>query len=181
MPKTKKKQFNHKQPILYGIIAGLTVACVVLAIALVHSGRQATAQKGSPSVSLGAMQYRFTAGKAIKRNDASVNVLKSFLDNEAAHSGCSATAPAYEHVVAYTKDETQIFLGYGCGAADSPMFAVKTNGIWRSLSPTNHFDSFGLPDCQYVTANNISNEIAPVCASDTQLGVPTGIPKYLVR
>jgi hypothetical protein len=182
MPKTKKKQIVSRQKVLWGIILILVVICGVLVAALLNKTPvNTTSAKASPSISLGSMQYHFADGKATKRNDASVNDLRAFLEDKAAHEGCPVQAPAYEHVVAYTKDETQVFLKDGCGAADSPMYAVKTSGTWKALSPTNHFDYLGLPDCEYLADNSISSEIAPVCANTVQVGAPTGIPQYLVR
>ena len=176
MPKTKKKQIDKRQTVLYGIIAILAVLCVVLIFALAQKVNT-DSEKLSPSISLGSMQYDFSSGKAVKRDDASVTVLKAFLEADSVREGCSVTAPAYEHVVAYTKDETQVFLRYGCGAADSPMFAVKTNDTWKELSPTNHFDGFGVPDCNYLADNSISKEIAPVCVTGDEKETPV----YTVR
>jgi hypothetical protein len=175
MPKQKNSPTGKKILALYGIIAVLVALCGVLALGLAHR-TEANTQK-RPSVSLGAMQYDFSSGKAVKRNDAAVNELRLFLEADAAHEGCSPQSPAYEHVAAYTKDETQVFIKYGCGAADSPIYAVKTAGVWKLLSPTNHFDGFGIPDCDYLNSNTISKEIAPVCVN----GAETGTPKYTVR
>lgn len=176
MPKQKKTKPNYFLPVLYVVVGVLAVLCLVLCLALAHKDK-AQADKKLPSVSVGMMQYDTTSGRAVKRTDASVKDLRAFLESEATHSGCPDQAPGYEHVVAYTEDETQVFLKYGCGAADSPMYAVKTNGAWKALSPTNHFDGFGIPDCNYLTDNNISKEIAPVCVN----GIGTGTPVYTAR
>lgn len=181
MPTQKKAKKNHKQTmLLYGLIAVLLIACTILAFLLFHK-TDTDKRTNVPQISLGAMQYDFVSGRAVKRTDASVTTLKAFLTTDAAHEGCPVDNPAYESVVAYTKDETQVFLHYGCGAADSPMYAVKLNGAWRMLSPTNHFDIFNIPDCRYLEANGISKEIAPVCANNVQDGLSTGTPKYSVR
>ncbi len=176
MPSHKKSNQKFILVALYGTIAILAILCVVLVFALTQKSNT-DSEKPSPSISLGSMQYDFSSGKAVKRSDVSVSTLKSFLDSEATRSGCSATEPAYEHVVAYTKDETQVFLKYGCGAADSPMFAVKTNDTWKALSPTNHFDGFGVPDCNYLADNSINKEVAPVCVTGSEKGTPV----YSVR
>jgi len=112
------------------------------------------------------MQYDFSSSKAVKRTDASITALAAFLQKEADQSGCKKSSPAYEHVVAYTQNEDQVLLKYGCGAADSPMFAVKKAGVWRGISPTNHFDTFDIPVCAYLTKYAISRQIAPVCLVD---------------
>ncbi len=178
MSDQKKRNIPYKTPTLvYGLLIIFGVACIVLLVALVHKADTDKRAK-VPNISLGSMQYDFTSGRAIKRNDASVNTLKAFLETDAAHEGCPSGHPPYEYVIAYTKDETQIFIHYGCGAADSPMFATKVNGAWKMLSPTNHFDIFGIPSCSYLAANGISKEIAPVCAN----GLKTGLAaSYSVR
>jgi hypothetical protein len=182
MPKTKKSQTTTNQKVFWGVIIALMVICGVLIAALLNnSSVNTTSTKASSGISLGSMQYHFADGKATKRNDVSVNDLRTFLEDKAAHEGCPVQAPANERVVTYTKDETQAFIKYGCGAADSPMYVIKANGTWKALSPTNHFDYLGLPDCKYLTDNNISSEIAPVCANTVQAGMPTATPQYSVR
>lgn len=180
MPKTKKSNLSRSLPVLYGGLIVLLVACFALSIALVHSTHREN-KDTLPSISLGSMQYDFTSARAVKLTDASVNALKAFLQTDASHEGCPVGHPPYEHVAAYTKDETQVFIRYGCGAADSPIYAVKTNGAWKMLSPTNHFDGFDIPDCGYLDSYGISKEIAPVCANDVQVGTATGTPQYRVR
>jgi hypothetical protein len=177
MPKQKKAQKSSNSTVfLYSAIVALAVLCVVLLVAYVNKNKNVS-QTSSPSISLGAMQYDLSSGKAVKRNDPSVKTLQAFLEADAAKEGCSSQSPAYEHVVAYTKDEAQVFIKYGCGAADLPIFAVQTNGVWKMLSPTNHFDAFGIPDCTYLADNIISKEIAPVCVN----GIAAGTPTYTVR
>ena len=171
MKKTKNKPTSNIRPILlYGVIGLLCVVCVLLLV-------QHKNTSPSPQVSLGAMQYRFLNGTSLKRRDASVKSLKAFLEYQAANEGCPSSEAAYEHVVAYTQDESQVLLKYGCNAATYPVFATKTNGTWSTLSPTNQFDDFDIPLCSYVTDHNISNEIAPVCANGTSAEL-TG---YVVR
>lgn len=165
MPKQKKLKLSYLLPTLYASIAILIVLSLFLATALVRENKAEPTDTESQSVSLGLMQYDFSSDKAVKRNDASVKTLQAFLEADAAREGCPNQTPAFEHVAAYTKDETQVFIKYGCGAADSPMYAVKTDGAWKTLSPTNHFDTFGIPDCKYLTDNEISKEIAPVCVN----------------
>lgn len=172
MPKTKRKQLNTLTTLRI-IISLLAVACVALVLVLI--GTKEDTPRTSPSVSLGIMEHVVQDGRATKRHDTAINELRGFLYREAAQSGCPAESPAYEHVVATNKDETQLLLKFGCGAADSPMYAAKVDGAWKSLSPTNQFDTLGIPSCEHLSTNNISREIAPVCVN---LGSE---PTYLVR
>lgn len=165
MPKPKNKRRVSDVHFIVGAVIILAVICGVLTFTLNHRDTPEVPTLAE-RVSVGAMRYRIEGDKAVRRTDASVTELQSFLEREADKSGCSASRPGYEHVVAYTKDESQVFLRYGCGAADSPMFAVKKDGVWKSLSPTNHFGMFNIPECSYLDANAISAEIAPVCVSD---------------
>jgi len=176
MPKQKKSKLPQLVPVLYGAVVVLAILCLALLLALIYNDRPSVGKK-SPSISLGSMQYDFSSGKAVKRSDSSVMGLEAFLETTAEHEGCPSQSPVYEHVVSYTKDETQVFLKYGCGAADSPIYAVKTDGTWKTLSPTNHFDSFDIPDCEYLTDYGISKEIGPVCAN----GIGTEASTYSVR
>lgn len=169
MKKAAKKQPKRMPHVPYWVAASLLLLCLILLFAVVHqSSTDPEAAVRKPSISLGAMQYDFSNGKAVTRTDAATTKLSAFLHDEAARSGCSKSAPAFEHVVAFSTDETQVLLKYGCGAADSPMYAVQTDGVWHSLSPSNQFDSFEIPNCDYVTAHDISSQIAPVCANGNQ-------------
>jgi len=132
-------------------------------------------------VNLGGIQYKFADGKITLNNDASVTSLKTFLDKESTGSGCDDKKPGFEQVIAWTTDEKQVYLKYGCDAAVAPMFATQINGGWKAISPTNHFDIFNIPDCDYLTQNDISAKIAPVCANKVIGGVATGKPKHIVR
>jgi hypothetical protein len=157
-----KSKTNARQTVklLYAAGVALAVACGVLAVMLV---KPENGQTLSPDISLGPLTYKIENNRAVKRSDASVRELRTFLEDEAARSGCPADRPGYEYVVAYTDDESQVFLRYGCGAADSPMFAVKQDGAWQTLSPTNQFNVLHIPTCDHVEQNNISPQIAPVC------------------
>jgi len=177
MPKQKKLKTDKRLPILYALVLILAIVCAALTFAVAHKAQD----KKSPSISLGSMQYQFANGRATERDDRSVNGVKTFLETDAVHEGCPDQTPAYEHVVAYTKDETQLFIKYGCGAADSPIYAVKVHDAWKMLSPTNHFDVFGIPDCDYVAGKGISKEVAPVCAEDIQTDTSPQAPQYTVR
>lgn len=181
MPKTKKKPQQINTMTLWAVIAVLAVLCIGLLIALHNKDTNNKSSDMQASISLGSLQYSIANGKAAKRTDPSVTALRNFLTTEAAQAGCSAQAPAYEHVIAASSDEMQVMLKYGCGAADSPMYAVKANSTWQALSPTDHFDTFDVPDCAYVAQNHLDKEVAPVCANGVQNGVPTATPAYTVR
>lgn len=170
MPKQKTPKINKNILILYAVLGILVFTC--LALVLIYN---CTVAK-SPSISLGSLTYKIENDKAVKRDDVAVNDLRAFLEATAAHEGCTKQDPAYEHVIASTKDETQVFMKYGCGAADSPIYAIKKDGVWKTISPTDHFDLLGIPECGYLAENSISREIAPVC-SDGSITAP----QYTVR
>jgi hypothetical protein len=177
-----KRQRDIREALLWSLTTVLLVACGVLLFLVLHKTPTNSQAASSPtSVNLGSMQYQFVSGKAVKRTDASVTSLRSFLDSEAVHSGCPLQQTAVEHVARYTADETQVFLKYGCGAADSPMYAVKVNGVWKAISPTGHFDELDLPGCVYVAQNGISKQIAPVCSNTIELSIPATASRYIVR
>lgn len=173
--KTPKKTPTYKPStkFMWIIIVVLALTCSTMLLLLSSIKNERLEQ----SVSLGMMRYHFTGGRMMMRDDSAVASLDTFLNHKADTEGCSTMRPAYEHVVAYTKDETQALIKYGCGGADAPMYIVKTNGEWRTISPTNHFDAFDIPDCAYVASNNISKEIAPVCVDS----VSSAAPAYTVR
>lgn len=181
MPKVAraKKVKNDKAIIvLVAFSAFLVAMCGLLLYALQHKTAQYnTVVQTTPHVSLGAMQFTFKDSKATRRTDDSIKSLRTFLDAEALNTKCPVGSPAYYYVMVNTKDESQVLLNYGCGAADSPAFAVKQDGKWKALSPTNHFNQFRIPDCAYANDNKISPEIAPVCVSDIQTETST----YQVR
>ena len=139
-----------------------------------------------PYVSLGLLQFNIVDGKGTKRTDQAFNDMKAFLDKESANSRCEVSGSAgqgYFSVVASTSDQKQLLLAYGCTQADAKMYAININGEWKTISPTNRFDNFGIPGCDYLQQNDISPEIAPVCANgfDSATGLIYGSPKYLNR
>ena len=130
-------------------------------------------------VDLGALGYEFDSGRAIKKDDKKTGDLRSFLQRMGEKDislGCTST---YYQVVTASPDEKQILLNYGCDYPNAHMFAVKTSGTWKTISPTNQFDIFGIPLCSHVNVNHISTAIAPVCASSSEL--PAGKVEYRVR
>ncbi len=144
--------------VLLGMIAG------VLMVKIFYTGEP---RDTAPSISLGAIEYDFSNGKAVKRQSPAINSLRVFLTNQAAKdcTGMVADAqPSRYEVIAATKDVSQVLLGYGCGSTNAHMYAVRSGDSWRFISPTNHFDTlYGLPECDYIKQYGISREIAPVC------------------
>ena len=72
------------------------------------------AQTGSIA-SIGAMQYDFSSGKAVKRTDETVAKLKAFLVAEGNKSVGPNCPTVYHNVIVASPDETQVLLAYGCG------------------------------------------------------------------
>lgn len=159
--KKSKKQFDKTKGILFGIIIGLTVIVVSLLVTQAQ-GTNASGVTIRPQVGLGAMQYDFKDGKAVKRSDETVNSLKAFLEAEVKKSDPKKCDAVYNVILA-SSDEKQVLLDYGCEFPGARMFAVNENGAWRTVSPTNHFDMFGIPECDYVNTNHIDKALAPVC------------------
>lgn len=116
-------------------------------------------------VSLGSLTFRQEGDRLIRRSDESVKQIQAFL--KAQPSGCQDNDGVYQ-VIAHNSDETQLLLGYGCGNSNSRMFAIKKNGNWRTVSPTNQFNQFGVPSCNMVESNTIATEIAPVCQNESR-------------
>jgi len=190
MPKTKTtkktktlQQSYSSQVLLRAALAILVAISVTMFVIALHSEPEPPKppRKAPPIVSIGPLGYRIEDGRAIKRSDPVVQELHAFLTSKAAHEGCPAGTSAYEYVQAVTKDETQVLLKYGCGAADSPMYIRKQNSSWKSVSPTNQFNELGIPVCDYLDRNAISKEIAPVCVSTIGATQSNAAPEYSVR
>lgn len=111
---------------------------------------------------LGPLAMRIVDGKPIPRNDAATNELRAFLQKETDSAGCKDTGSLVT-VLAHTRDETQLLLGHGCGGADGRMYAVKKDGAWQAISPTNQFNQLAVPSCQMVNEHGLHKEIAPTC------------------
>lgn len=179
MPKTKKTKQNFTK-MLYVVIVALFAAAVMLTTALYSATRKGgPASQRAVNVGLGAMEYSITEDKATKRDDASINNLRNFLERAAQKDielGCDT---AYYNVVRFTKQETQVLLSYGCEHPGASMFAVKTGYEWELISPTNQFDDLGIPSCDHTKIYGISAEIAPVCVNG--LSASGGQLRYEVR
>ena len=169
----KKPQIEMLVPILIGAVVLLIATVGYLAWRLdnqsPHKAYTATEKVGNGFVSLGSLGFRFEGNKATARNDASVQEIRDFLKKEVAQSGCKDNNGAVS-VIANSQDEKQLLLGYGCGSAIARMFAVKKDGGWKAISPTDQFNLLDIPSCKMTDENNISKEIAPVCQNEKKDG-----------
>lgn len=176
---TKKQNLDYAKITLAVVALLLAVSTIWLSVALHNKNTASVAVPTGVHVNLGIMDYTFSDNKATKHDNASDNELLAVLTKTAQKDidlGCRAS---YYTVKAFNTDKTQVRLGYGCYEPSSPMFALKTNGTWQLLSPTNHFDTFGTPDCSYVGQYNIDRLVAPVCVSSWNQS--SGTPQYTVR
>ncbi len=167
----KKSQIEMLVPILIGAVVVLIATVGYLAWRLYnqspHKPYAVTEKIGSGFVSLGSLGFRFEGNKAIARHDASVKEIREFLKKENERSGCKDNNGAVS-VIAYSQDEKQLLLGFGCGNTLARMFAVKKDDGWKAISPTNQFNTFDIPSCKMTDENNISKEIAPVCQNESR-------------
>ena len=179
---SKKKPANFKvtkskNEIMTAVLIGLVTALIVIVIGVILLQSNQTSDKTSQTmekvdngfVSLGSLGFRIEGNKAVTRNDSATQELRDFLKAEVKKSGCKDNN-GVDVVIAHSQDEKQLLLGYGCGNSAARMFAVKQDGGWKAISPTNQFNSFDIPSCKMVDENNISNEIAPVCQNEKKVG-----------
>ena len=178
----KKKPANFKvtkskNEIMTAVLIGLVTALIVIVIGVILLQSNQTSNKTSQtvekvdngSVNLGSLGFRIEEGKAVTRNDSATQELRDFLKADVKKSGCKGNN-SVTTVIAHSQDEKQLLLGYGCGNSEARMFAVKKDGGWKTISPTNQFNLFNIPSCKMVDENNISNEIAPVCQNEKKVG-----------
>ena len=178
----KRKQ---QQPSSH-LLTGFVFIALAIALVFVFSYYFATNESGlrpnttklngkEYTVDLGALKYRFEADKAVKRDDEALKAIKDFLVAEAkAELVHDTVRSAHYQVLASNAAETQLLLGYGVNGDDSaPMFAIKEGDAWKTISPTNKFDSIHrIAECGYVTEHQIDKRLAPVCFttdSDNQM------------
>ena len=177
MVKTKTQAKKSQIEILVPVLIGVVVILILISSCLVwqmksqasHKTLQTAEKVGNGFVSLGSLGFRFEGNKAIARHDATTQEILNFLKKEVDKSGCSNNSGAAS-VIAYSRDEKQLLLGFGCGNTIARMFAVKKDGEWKTISPTNQFNLFDIPSCKMTDENNISNEIAPVCQNEKKIG-----------
>lgn len=179
---SKKKPANFKvtkskNEIMTAVLIGLVTALIVIVIGviLLHANQTSdktpqTAEKvDNGSVNLGSLGFRIEGDRAVIRNDSATQELRDFLKADVKKSGCKNNN-GVTAVIAHSQDEKQLLLGYGCGNSAARMFAIKKDGGWKAISPTNEFNLFEIPSCKMVDENNISNEIAPVCQNEKKVG-----------
>ena len=179
---SKKKPANFKvtkskNEIMTAALIGLVTALIVIVIGVILLHSNQTSDKTSQivekvdngSVNLGSLVFRIEGDKAVVRNDSATQEIRDFLKAEVKKSGCKDNN-GVAVVIAHSQDEKQLLLGYGCGNSAARMFAVKQDGGWKAISPTNQFNLFNIPSCKMVDENNISNEIAPVCQNEKKVG-----------
>lgn len=179
---SKKKPANFKvtkskNEIMTAVLIGLVTTLIVIVIGVILLHANQTSNKTSQmaekvdngSVNLGSLGLRIEGNKAVTRNDSATQELRDFLKAEVKKSGCKDNN-GIAAVIAHSQDEKQLLLGYGCGNSVARMFAVKQEGGWKAISPTNQFNLFEIPSCKMVDENNISNKIAPVCQNEKKVG-----------
>lgn len=155
-------------PTLIVLSIALAVAAVIMAALYVQERTQprvVVIEQQSPVVSLGAAQYDFSGDRAIKiEDDESLNALEAKLVEKAErsmkHDSCRSAAYI---VKVMNSEKTQALLGYGCDGPTAPMHVVLRDGEWDFISPTNKFDQFNIPVCDYANENQLSSDVAPVC------------------
>lgn len=179
---------KKKQHVTYPQFTGLLAATIVLGLTSVIFGAllfiPRTPHESSPSaeqpfVSLGGMRYSIKDGRATIRRDAAVQELQSYLETRSQKEQCGELGAAHLAVKAYSPDETQVLLGYGCGNSEAPMYLKKSDKGWQAISPTNHFyGPFNLPECHYIDEYQLVAAVAPVCVERID---STGAMTYHVR
>lgn len=185
MPAKKKtKDLDKTRRIMVGLLAvggGLLALGALVFVFMYPMRSSSVADDGTPKgsiVSLGALEYEITDGKAVKRTDEHLAGLRAFLLAEGEKSVGANCPTVYHEVMAASPDEKQVLLGYGCDQPGARMFAVQTDGQWELLSPTNQFDLLGIPSCEHVDGNGIDSSIAPVCVD---FGEDEATNSYRVR
>lgn len=171
MKKTKNKQrFNKFEIILFVLlILALSVIAVLLATYPKNSINNDSAATSGVFVNLMAIQFDFSSDKAIKRTDDSFNKLKSFVNTTGEKDIVLGCKSSYYNAMLESKDKKQVLFAYGCEHPGARMYAVESNGEWSFISPTNQFDEFSIPLCNYVDKYNIDKTIAPVCRNALSL------------
>jgi hypothetical protein len=156
----------------------LTLITLIATYPHTKSTSQNTSATSGVYVSLGAMEYDFSSGKAVKVSDEKTAALKTFL-TEQGNKDISANCPdTYYNVVQATSDRRQVLLDYGCTHPSAHMFVVYQDNAWKILSPTNNFSTLPIATCQHVNDNHIDTTLAPVCMNDPGDGT---MPTYTIR
>jgi hypothetical protein len=175
---------THHVDTVKGVMV-ITIALLLLALItlIVTYPRMANVSESASApegvfVSLGAMEYDFSSGKAVKLTDEKTVALRTFLTDLGKKDIGDVCPDVYYNVATTTEDKQQVLLDYGCTHPSAHMYAVYENNAWKILSPTNNFSMLPVATCQHVNENNISQTLAPVCMNDTGDG---SAPTYTVR
>lgn len=165
MPRKTKSALRSEKIrlFLFGIITAMVVILIAMFIIRLDFKESTSIEN---RVSMGPMTYDFSSGKAEKRTDETAADLRNFLE-QTAKEDTWENCISYYSVMQVSTDEKQALLSYGCGYPSARMFAVNEGGDWRTISPTNHFDMLGTPECSHVEENKIDTSIAPVCVNET--------------
>jgi hypothetical protein len=171
MKKTKNKQRFSKFEIVLSVLLVLALSAIVVLLVTYpknSSNNDSTATSGV-FVNLHSVQFDISSGKLVKRTDDDFNKLNSFVNatgEKDIELGCKSV---YYTSMVVSKDKKQVLFAYGCDHPSARMYAVENNGEWSFISPTNQFDEFGIPLCNYVDKYNIDPTIAPVCRDASSL------------
>jgi hypothetical protein len=173
----KRSKSSVSNKILWTIIVILLVMAGSLIASLIikDNVKSATDTNKGVHISLGSLTWHVVNGKMEVYDTASTKALRNLLTSEAKKDiqlGCTSS---WYSVGVFNSDRTQVLLKYGCEYPGASMFAVTINGTWKLISPTNQFDEFDIPICDYVNQNNIDKSIAPICTSNIQS------PQYTIR
>lgn len=184
-----KRSFDKTKGILV-VIIGFLVALIIITIPLAKlyiDRLKATAELTQDAsmgvfVSLGPLEYAIDADEqtATKRTGDDVEKLRSFLYEEGSRS-IEHCESVYHNVIMANDAENQVLLKYGCGYPDARMFAVFNGETWKTISPTNQFDAFGIPACDHVDQHSIDISLAPVCLTEWPHESTDLKPKYRIR
>lgn len=172
MKKSKNKfkiHLNKLEVILAILVVLLLSAIAVLLINYPKNDNNTSTEASGVFVNLRSIQFDLSSGKVVKRTDEYFNRLNSFVTTTGEKDialGCKAV---YYTAMLESKDKKQVLFAYGCDQPGARMFAVENNGEWSFISPTNQFDEFGIPLCNYLDKYNIDPTIAPVCHDASSL------------
>jgi len=166
MKKSKNKfkiHLNKLEVILAILVILLLSAIAVLLINYPKNDNNTSTEASGVFVNLRSIQFDLSSGKVVKRTDEDFNRLNSFVNKRGKKDISLGCKSSYYNAMLESKDKKQVLFTYGCDQPGARMFAVENNGEWSFISPTNQFDEFGIPLCNYVDKYNIDRTIAPVC------------------
>ena len=163
---SKYKLVAASVPTLIALTVTLFIAVVVLAALYVLEVNRDTDQSASrPNSTVGAYAYEFEDGRAIKVSNEVIDKLGTKLSESAeAETRHGGNCPSPTYIVNVMNEaRTQALVKYGCDGPSAQLHAKYVDNEWDFISPTNKFDNFGIPECDYVEENELDKEVAPVC------------------